>query len=54
MTIRNLIQLLLLSGELDKEVIIFDEYSIPQEIERVSFVSFEETSAVLHAKSVEE
>lgn len=54
MTIRNLIQLLLLSGELDKQIIIFDEYSIPHEIEKVSFVQFEETSAVIHAKGIEE
>lgn len=54
MTVKNLIKLLLLNEELDKEIIIFDERSIPYEIEKVSFVQFGETSAVLHAKSIEE
>lgn len=54
MTVRNLIQLLLLNGELDKQVIIFDEHSTPYEIEKVSCVHFDETSAIIYVRCVEE
>lgn len=32
MTVRNLIQLLLLNGNLDDEVIVWDDYQIPYKI----------------------
>ena len=54
MTVKNLINLLLLNEELDKEIIIFDECSIPYEIETISFVQFGETSVALHVKNIEE